>query len=213
MATTACETDSLVGACPERGWKARLVAQFGRPSGAAGWAAGRIMALKNRGRGRWVVSLLNVGPEDRVLEIGFGPGADLARVAELASHGRVAGVDHSPAMVKMARAAVPGADLREAAAEKLPFADGAFDKVFAINSVQFWRDRPAAYREVLRVLRPGGLVALALESHGAVSREAAVGNGRRLIAEMEDAGMKGLVLEVAELGKIPTVCALGCRGG
>jgi hypothetical protein len=55
---------------------AAIRAQFGHPTGFWGRAAGLLMAHRpsNRRRSAWVVSLLDVRPEDRVLEIGFGPG-------------------------------------------------------------------------------------------------------------------------------------------
>ena len=54
-----------------------VVRQFGHPRGTAGAMAGWVMALRrsNRRRNAWVVSLLDVQPTDRVLEIGFGPGS------------------------------------------------------------------------------------------------------------------------------------------
>jgi ubiquinone/menaquinone biosynthesis C-methylase UbiE len=51
-------------------------------------------------------------------------------------------------------------DLRYSSAERLPFADQTFDKAFAINSMQVWPDAHAGLREIWRVLKHGGIVAL-----------------------------------------------------
>ena len=59
------------------------------------------MAYENRERNAWAVSLLKVQEADRVLEIGFGPGWAIERVAALASAGFVAGVEHSQTMVHL----------------------------------------------------------------------------------------------------------------
>ncbi|MER7789614.1 methyltransferase domain-containing protein [Streptomyces sp. NPDC097640] len=50
-----------------------------------------------------VVSLLDVQPTDRVLEVGFGPGLTIAELARRASRGHVYGIDHSDAMVRQTR--------------------------------------------------------------------------------------------------------------
>jgi ubiquinone/menaquinone biosynthesis C-methylase UbiE len=64
------------------------------------------MALKNGARGRWIVGLLDIGPADRVLEVGFGPGADLARLPSMGEAVSVAGIDASPTMVARPAAVV-----------------------------------------------------------------------------------------------------------
>jgi ubiquinone/menaquinone biosynthesis C-methylase UbiE len=56
----------------------------------------------NRQRNLWVVSLLDVQPTDRVLEIGFGPGLAIAELARRATRGHIYGIDHSEVMVRQA---------------------------------------------------------------------------------------------------------------
>jgi ubiquinone/menaquinone biosynthesis C-methylase UbiE len=63
-------------------------------------------------------------------------------------------------------------DLRRAGADRLPFADAAFDKVLAVNSMQLWPDAAAGMREVRRVLKPGGQVALAFTPCAGQSNDA-----------------------------------------
>src|SRR5215470_9869970 len=75
--------------------------QFAYPNGWLGALVGHVMALKSRERSQWVLSLLNLQPDDRVLEIGFGPGVDLQRASKVAAY--VAGIDHSAVMVKQAK--------------------------------------------------------------------------------------------------------------
>src|SRR3712207_5675999 len=77
-------------------------AQFWRPTGFWGRAAGLLMAHRtsNRRRNAWAVSLLDVRPEDRVLEIGFGPGLAIRELGRLARKGYVCGIDHSELMLR-----------------------------------------------------------------------------------------------------------------
>lgn len=90
----------------------------------------------------------------RVLDLGAGPGDGTAMLAETGA--TVAGVDFSRTMVATARRRHPGLTFHDGDAEVLPFADGAFDAVVS-NFVVHHLARPAAvFREVSRVLAPGG---------------------------------------------------------
>jgi ubiquinone/menaquinone biosynthesis C-methylase UbiE len=143
-----------------------LMRMFGRPRGTLGKLGGMIMARTNAAFARCMISLLEVQPTDKVLEVGFGPGVAIQLLANLAPAGRVAGVDCSREMLEQARVRNAGAiergvvDLRLGAAEKLPFEDGAFHAVLAINSMQVWPDIMAGLREMRRVIRSGDRVAL-----------------------------------------------------
>lgn len=141
-----------------------LYRMFGRPSGLLGRLGGRLL----RGKGEiteWTVSLLAVQPTDHVLEVGFGPGVGIELAAKATPDGFVAGIDYSRTMVEMARKRNATAietgdvDLRYGPAADLPYADGSFEKVFSINSMQVWPDAVAGVRETHRVLKPGGTVA------------------------------------------------------
>jgi ubiquinone/menaquinone biosynthesis C-methylase UbiE len=148
-----------------------LMRMFGRPRGVLGRLGGIIMARMNADCGAWVTGLLEIGPGDSVLEISFGSGAVVQRVAKLASAGYVAGVDQSREMVEQAHArnaiAIENGrvDLRCGSVENLPFADDTFDKALAINSMQIWPDIAAGLCEVRRVMRSGGKVALGFTRH------------------------------------------------
>jgi ubiquinone/menaquinone biosynthesis C-methylase UbiE len=144
-----------------------LFGQFGRPSGLLGRLAGWMMA-KIDDDDRWVVELLEVRPDDRVLEVGFGPGVAIGLLAARARAGLVAGVDPSEVMVRQAlrrnRAAVRAGrvELRRGAAEALPWPDGHFTKACAIHVLYFWPLLQPGLRELQRVLAPGGRLVLAV---------------------------------------------------
>jgi ubiquinone/menaquinone biosynthesis C-methylase UbiE len=192
--------------------------QFGNPTGTLGRLIGLVMGLKNGTRGRWVLSVLALRPSHRVLEIGFGSGHDIQRACRLVSEGSVAGVDHSEEMVRMARrrnaveARSGKVDLRLGSATALPFGDTQFDRVFSINSVQFWEDLRAGLREVRRVLRPGGRAAIAIQprSKGA-TMETTREWGQRLRDAMTAVGFDEIREEMAPLRPVPVVCVLGTR--
>src|ERR1700729_2361663 len=118
-----------------------VIGQAHHPRGAAGRVTAWEMAHRpsNRQRSAWVVSLLDVGPADRVLEIGFGPGVAIAELAR-AGAGHVYGVDHSGVMLRQASkrnaAAIRAGrvTLVNASVDQLPPAlDGPFDAILAVN--------------------------------------------------------------------------------
>jgi ubiquinone/menaquinone biosynthesis C-methylase UbiE len=139
---------------------------FGEPRGLLGQLGGLILAHMNRACATWAVNLLDIKPDDNVLEVGFGPGVGIQLLASQAFEGYVAGVDSSKEMVAQATArnkkVIEGGwvDLQHGSAESLPFADNTFDKALAINSMHLWPDAIAGLQEMRRVIRPGGKVAL-----------------------------------------------------
>jgi len=111
-----------------------------------------------------LLDVAGVGRGARVLDVGCGPGDFLAHLTDRGVS--AAGIDPAPGMVAYARARVPGADLRGGDAEHLPWPDGAFDLVTAINALQFADDTMAALAELTRVTAPGGHVAIANWAEG-----------------------------------------------
>jgi SAM-dependent methyltransferase len=100
-----------------------------------------------------------VGPGTRALDVGCGPGALTAVLAERLGAASVAAVDPSEPFAAACRARVPGAGVIVARAETLPFGDGEFDVTLSQLVVNFMSDPEAGVREMARVTRPGGVVA------------------------------------------------------
>jgi ubiquinone/menaquinone biosynthesis C-methylase UbiE len=144
-----------------------LMRMFGRPEGLAGRLGGIVLARANRKFAEEVVAFLNIGASEKVLEVGFGPGVGIELLTRAATQGKIAGIDPSKEMVGQAaarnRAAVKAGavDLRHGTVESMPFEDDSFDTALASNSMQVWPDGSAGLREIRRVLRAGGRVALA----------------------------------------------------
>lgn len=116
--------------------------------------------------GQWapkVADAAQVQPGERVLDIGCGTGI-LARAisSRIGSTGRVVGVDPNPGMIAVAKQLAPAVEWQEAVAESLPFLDQSFDAVVSQFCLMFFTDRCQAVGEMLRVLVPGGRLAVAI---------------------------------------------------
>jgi SAM-dependent methyltransferase len=97
-------------------------------------------------------------PGQFVLDIGCGVGAFLRLVTERGA--RASGVDASEALLEVARARLPHADLRVGDMEALPYEEDSFDLVTGFNSFFFANDIVAALREADRVAKPGARVVI-----------------------------------------------------
>jgi ubiquinone/menaquinone biosynthesis C-methylase UbiE len=108
------------------------------------------------------LAALNLGPGDRMLDVGCGTGAAV-RIAATTAESAV-GVDLSSAMIARGRELadeLPNAELLEADAEALPFADHAFTAVLCTTSLHHYPHPDRALGEMSRVLAPGGRIAVA----------------------------------------------------
>lgn len=112
---------------------------------------------------RRVADAARLAPGQRVLDVACGTGALTIEAADrVGPDGRVVGLDPNAGMLAVARKKRPTIDWREGRAESLPSADASFDAVISQFGLMFFQDRGAAVREMWRVLRPGGRIAVAV---------------------------------------------------
>ncbi|ADV68240.1 class I SAM-dependent methyltransferase [Deinococcus maricopensis] len=140
----------------------RASSSFSHPTGLLERLTGLLMDWENRYLNALVCRQLRGGTGERVLEVGFGTGRTLARLARDSARHCVVGVDHSALMVTQARrrcrcAVLAGrVDVRQGNLAALPYPDGTFDAALSVDALDFWADRHGALSELRRVLRPGG---------------------------------------------------------
>ena len=106
-----------------------------------------------------LIGFAGVEPGMRALDVGCGPGALTAALAERLGPESVRAADPSEPFAEACRARLPGVEVVVAGAEALPFADGTFDAALSQLVVNFMSDAEAGVREMARVTRPGGIVA------------------------------------------------------
>ncbi len=197
-----------------------VVRQFGRPSGLIGQLVGYVLATRpsNRERNHRTLELLEIKPEDWVLEIGYGPGLGIQWAAEQAFRGKVVGVDHSKEMHRQAvrrnaQSIEEGrVELHLASVNALPLFDHLFDKVFAINTHFFWLDPVTRLANLAAVMKPGAKIALTFQprNKGASSQDTRKA-ARQISDDLTAAGFSEVRLEYLPMKPVEAVCVLGRR--
>jgi SAM-dependent methyltransferase len=156
--------------------------------------------------------LAGVGPGQRALDVGCGPGALTAELVRRLGPGAVCAAEPSASFTAAAHQRFPGVDIRQAAAERLPFAAAAFDVTLAQLVVHFMTDPVAGLREMRRVTAPGGTVAACVWDHG--GGRGPVGPFWRAARELDPAaddesGLPGA--REGDLARLFTEAGLGLR--
>jgi trans-aconitate methyltransferase len=196
-----------------------LYSQFEHPRGFGGWLAGQFMLHRgsNRGRARWVLSLLEVAPQENVLDVGCGPGYSTGLIARKLTSGKIVAVDRSALMthvtwrrlrrhVRAGRLTLICADVAQ-----LPRFDVRFDKVISVNAFQFFDDPVAVARVLLERMAPGGRIAFAVQPrHKGADTASARQVGERMAEALAAAGFERIERHFSErFGRVPCACALG----
>ncbi len=143
--------------------------QCKQPQGWLGRLLLRNMNQRHSPLTDWGLSHISVGPRDTVLDIGCGGGRTIGKLAAAAAQGKVFGIDHSEASVATStktneKLIQEGrVEIRRGSVSELPFRDGTFDLVTAVETHFFWPNLPGDVREVFRVVKPGGRFILVAE--------------------------------------------------
>ena len=147
-----------------------LFRQVRKPSRWIGRPFAWIMNRSHSALTDWGLTHVAIEKSFTILDVGCGGGRTIAKLAARAPEGRVEGVDYADGSVAASRAhnaeliRAERVDVRHASVSKLPFPDGTFDLVTAIETQYYWPDLPNDMREILRVLKPGGELVVVAES-------------------------------------------------
>jgi ubiquinone/menaquinone biosynthesis C-methylase UbiE len=200
-----------------------LARQLARPSGLVGLLMRPALNRVNARVNRTALDLLALRPDDRLLDIGFGGGLMLREALGRLPDGLVAGLEISEPMLRLAR----GRFRRELDAGRLeikggnvssiPYAEGSFTHVTAVNTLHFWPDPAGGLREVLRVLKPEGRVIVVLRPKEYLDRIGFTSHGFTAYADQElhdllaRAGFGKVQIEHREDGRMGMQVALATK--
>jgi ubiquinone/menaquinone biosynthesis C-methylase UbiE len=155
-----------------------LAQQLGHPTGVIGrWILGPVWNRRNRTLNDVSLEQLDLHSNDYVLEVGFGGGYLLGRMAALVADGFIGGVDVSATMVDQCQARFRALiqagkmDLNVGTADRLPYPAAHFTKAVSVNSIFYWPDAPSAIAEFARVLGVHGRLVLCFTSKDSLQQK------------------------------------------
>ena len=133
-----------------------------KPVGFSGKIMVAMMNFGHSAMAAWGLHFLQPAPDAMVLDCGCGGGANIKTLLKLCPNGKVQGIDYSAVSVEKARKvnaraiAAGRCTVQQASVAELPFEAEQFDVVTAFETVYFWPELAQNFREVYRVLKPGG---------------------------------------------------------
>jgi ubiquinone/menaquinone biosynthesis C-methylase UbiE len=139
-----------------------IAKQFGKPEGFGGILSTFVMNLLNRKLYRSIIEILQIDKNDTILDIGFGNGFLLNKIAKRKPK-KMFGIEISRDMIFAANKRNKSyisdkkMELIEADVQHLPYSDASIDKIYTVNTVYFWKNTKVGFNEILRVLKPNGL--------------------------------------------------------
>ncbi len=140
-----------------------LLKQCQKPEGDIGRFVGIKLNERHLPLWQWGLSYITVNDDDIILDAGCGGGEAVKLLANLSTKGMIYGIDHSKEMVKLSNEIIKDlidihrVKIYEASISKLPFPDNSFNLVAAFETYSFWPDILNDFKEVRRVLQPGGI--------------------------------------------------------
>ena len=179
--------------------------------------------LQAPGRSRCPNQIGNAG----LLEIGYGSGVVVEMIAKDLAGGLIAGIDFSEHMVRKARrrnAAGIAAGKVELGhgdiASPIPYEDDFFDAVFSHHSLYYWSQPLLCFKELHRVLKPGGKIAVLVWTKGGFLRKGLGRSGLFRLYENEEvmslfraAGFEGCNFMIRDFRYAPAACVMGYKKG
>jgi SAM-dependent methyltransferase len=138
-----------------------IMRQVRKPSGLLGRAIAHGMNCTHNTRTNWGLEHVKIVTGFKILDIGCGGGGTVKKLADIASEGKVCGIDYSPVAVETARRVnrklveAKRVEISEGTVSDLPYSDNTFDLVTAIETHYYWPNLIENMKEVLRVLKLG----------------------------------------------------------
>jgi ubiquinone/menaquinone biosynthesis C-methylase UbiE len=187
--------------------------QFRRPSGLLGRIIARRMRWGNRPEFTRLINGFDITDQDRLLEIGFGPGDSFKLIEGKNDKCQITGIDFSMLMVKQASRRnkslikAKRLELHLGDFRTFDFKDQRFNKIYCVNVVYFWEELESGFRKTYELLENGGVFGIFMVSNEHIESSAVVNTSvfnRHPISHvkecLEQAGFKEISISIYESG-------------
>lgn len=197
------------------GFKKAMISQFGRPRGIGGVFVGWIMSKSNKPLSDWTFEKINARSNDFILEVGYGTGNTIEKIAQKIHDGLIAGIDHSELMYRVATkrnrryCEDKKAVLQYGTIDDMIYPQRYFDAIYGNNVHFFW---PKPEREFLKLrsyLKPNGKLLMVFQPRWIKSMVdlEKIANETRL--QFVLAGFTKITVEFRQMKAIPAVAITG----
>lgn len=162
-----------------------------KPEGELGKQVAKNLNKSNFNMINQSIEGLSVKAGDSILEIGFGNGVHIKDILNKAENVRYAGIDFAETMVAEATDSHKSeieneqVEIHLASSDNIPFPNESFDKVLAANTLYFWEKPEDHFEQIHRVLKPGGVLSLAIRSKAFMQKLPFVQHGFTMYTQEE----------------------------
>lgn len=141
-----------------------VIKQLRKPTGLLGSLMAKVMNLSHNKLTNWGLSHIQINNDYTILDIGCGGGGAINKLAKIANIGKVYGIDYSDESVIVSRKKNKKfikrgrVNIQKGNVSSLPYSDNYFNLITAIESYYYWPDLDHDMKEILRVLKPSGIL-------------------------------------------------------
>jgi SAM-dependent methyltransferase len=196
-------------------FKQIIIKQFGKPTGILGRFVGWLLSFKNNDRVQWTFEKLQVRPSNTLLEIGYGPGVTLKKVADNLTSGFIAGIDHSEIMLEQAsRRNKMHIEKRKAKLEcgtvwDLKYPENHFDIIYGSNVHFFWKDPINEFKELVSFLKTGGRLVMVFQPRWAKSENEVREVAEKTKNQYEKVGLQNIEIDFKTMNPVTCIYISG----
>jgi ubiquinone/menaquinone biosynthesis C-methylase UbiE len=195
------------------GLKQIIIKQFGKPTGTLGRFVEWLLSFKNNDRVKWTFEKLQLRPSDTLLEVGYGPGVTLKKVADTLTSGFIAGIDHSEIMVSQAsrrnkmHIEKGKAKLECGTVWDLKYPENHFDIIYGSNVHFFWENPIKEFKQLVSFLKPGGRLVMVFQPRLAKTEIKEVANEAK--TQYEQAGLTNIEVDFKKMNPVTCIYISG----
>lgn len=209
------KTDAIHLNFNNMGLKEEIIKQFGKPTGNFGRFVGWLMSFKNNSRVKWTFEKLQLRTGDTLLEIGYGPGITLRKVADNLTSGFIAGIDHSEIMFKQASGRNRNhienakAKLECGTIWDLKYPEKYFDIIYGSNVHFFWKNPVDEFKKLVSLLKPNGRLVMVFQPRWTKTEEEVRQVAEKTKMQYEDVGLKNIEIDFKKMKPVTCIYISG----
>jgi ubiquinone/menaquinone biosynthesis C-methylase UbiE len=197
------------------GLKRTLFKQFSKPTGNLGRFVGWLMSFKNKDRSDWTYENLKLKPTDILLEVGYGPGVTIKKVADHLTTGFIAGIDHSEIMLDQAsRKNRKHIESKKVKLEcgtvwDLKYPENYFDTVFGSNVHFFWKNPMDEFKKLVSLLKPNGRLVMVFQPRWTQTEDEVKEVAAKTKKQYEDTGLTSIEVDFKKMKPVTCIYISG----